>query len=245
VLHALIVDDEPPARAELVWQLKAFPDVVVVGEAGSLREAEAILGRVHCDVLFLDIQLPGRSGLEFAADLHGGELRTPFVVLVTAHDEHALRAYGLSVVDYLVKPVEEERLARTVARLRTLKSLTEVPRGGERARPRLLTGFDGERAVPVPLAEISYLRADGERVVLVRRDGKELVLRGTLQTLERVLPPERFVRCHRSFLVNVLEVGEIVPFFGRSLLLRMKETGAEVPVSRARAALVKQLFGFD
>jgi two-component system, LytTR family, response regulator len=256
VIRALIVDDEPPARAELRYQLETHPDVQVVGEATSVREALELVEAVRYDVVFLDIEMPGRRGLDLAA-LHGGLAVPPFIVFVTAHDEHALVAHDLAAVDYLLKPVTPHRLNTTLARLRLLKGRSEdesgagvrangpaaADPGAGQAAQRFLSGLDGDRTVPVPLEGISYLAAEGDTVCLWQTDEKRLVVRRPLQELERMLPSNLFLRCHRAYIVNLSEVAEITPFFNGTYLLRMKgPTGAQVPVSRKNARHIRELF---
>lgn len=242
-LRALIVDDEPPARAELRFQLERQGDVEVIGEAQSAREALALLEALTYDVVFLDIEMPALSGLELARRMGAGEGGRPFVVFVTAHDRHALEAFGVQAVDYLLKPVEPRRLAATIERLRLLgqKATPPARTGGE--APRFLAGHAGESAFPVALEDVSYLAAEGDSVHVVTTAGRRLGLRGaTLADMERLLPPDRFFRCHRGYLVQVGEVAEIVPFFSGTYLLRMKGSRDEVPVSRSRVRRLKDLF---
>lgn len=258
MLRALIVDDEAPARAELRFQLEAHPDVAVIGEAARVSEALHLVGAVEYDVLFLDIAMPGTSGLELARTLHDGRLGAPFVVFITAHDEHALRAFGLSAVDYLLKPVSQERLAATLDRLRFLSGLSlreasqpapqpepPIPASDEQGRsPRFLPGLDGEKTVPIPLTEVAYLTAEDDTVFLIRTDGRRYQVRSTLRDLERLLPANLFIRCHRSYIVNLHEVQEIVPFFNGTYLMQVKGAGDQIPVSRQKARQVKRLFRF-
>lgn len=241
MLRALIVDDEPPARAELRYQLERHPDVQVIGEAANAREAQQLIGALDYDVLFLDIEMPSVSGLELAKQLHQGRLRPPYVVFVTAHDVHALPAFALGAVDYLLKPVAKERLAETLVRLRHLRREGE-PEGAAQAPLRFLTGMQGDSAVPVPLAEIAYLVAEGDQVFLVAQ-GRRLLVRATLQELQASLPGEIFFRCHRGYIVNLHAIAEIVPFFNGTYTLRLKGSREEVPVSRANARRLRELFG--
>jgi DNA-binding LytR/AlgR family response regulator len=253
-LRALIVDDEAPARAELRYQLEAHDDVRIVGEAANAREAMELVRALSYDVLFVDIEMPGERGLDLATGLHGGRVAPPFIVFVTAHDEHALAAYGLAAVDYLLKPVAPERLAATLDRLRFLaRRVEEAPEEeGERdsappaeaaPAPRFLTGVENGRTVPVPLDRISYLCAADDAVYLWQTDQRRLSVRATLQELERLLPSDRFLRCHRGYIVNLHEVTEIARFFNGTYLLRLRgHPRLQVPVSRARARRVRALF---
>jgi len=253
-LLALIVDDEPPARAELRFQLEAFPEVRVVGEAADAREARTLIDAVDYDAIFLDLEMPGVHGLDLAATLHDGRVAPPFVVVVTAHDEHALAAYQVAAVDYLLKPVTAARLAQTIDRLQALVeasrgagqgSRSAAPPAGQaqRAPVRFLGGLDGNRTVPVAVDRIAFLRANGDVVELWQADGKQLTVRSTMQDLERVLPADMFVRCHRAYIVNLHQVAEIDRFFNGTYLLRMRGPGrVQVPVSRQNAPRIRDRF---
>ncbi len=242
MLRALIVDDEPPARAELRYQLERQADVEVIGEAATAREAQALIEAVEYDVLFLDIQMPASSGLDLAREIHQGSLRPPYVVFVTAHDTHALGAFTLGAVDYLLKPVSGERLAETLKRLRHLRGASS-PEAGERVGGvRFLTGMQGESAIPVSLGDVDYLVAEGDQVFLVT-GARRLQVRSTLADLQQALPEEEFFRCHRGYIVNLGRVAEIVPFFNGTYTLRLKGGREEVPVSRANARRLREHFG--
>ncbi len=242
MLRALIVDDEPPARSELRYQLERHPDVEVIGEAATAREAQALIRAVEYDVLFLDIQMPSASGLELAQEIHRGRLKPPYVVFVTAHDQHALGAFTLGAVDYLLKPVSAERLAETLDRLRHLCGAASPAPAGEPSKPRFLTGLQGESAIPVPLSDIDYLMAEGDQVFLLA-GGRRLQVRMTLSDLQEVLPEREFFRCHRGYIVNLARVAEIVPFFNGTYTLRLKGSRQEVPVSRTNARRLREHFG--
>lgn len=245
-LRALIVDDEPPARAELRYQLELEGRVEVIGEAQSAREALALMQALDYDVVFLDIEMPALNGIQLAERLREAEHGSPLVVFVTAHDRHAVRAFDVQAADYLLKPVEPRRLRETIDRLRQLRQPVEVgpaPAATRDAAPRFLAGHEGESAFPVALDEISYLAAQGDAVHLVTTEGRQLQLRGaTLTEMEHVLPADRFFRCHRGYLVQVHEVAEIVPFFNGTFILRMKGSRDEVPVSRSNVRRLKELF---
>jgi DNA-binding LytR/AlgR family response regulator len=242
-VRVLIVDDEAPARSELRYQLGTHPDVRVIGEAANGAEALELVRALSYDVLFLDIAMPEVSGLEFARALHGGRLGPPFIVFVTAHDEHALRAFGLSAVDYLLKPVSPERLAACLDRLRVLTGTALPERRGEPPAPRLprfLTGRAGEKAIPVAVQQVALLVATDDQVEMVVADGRRLRLSGTLATWTAELGREGFLRCHRSYLVNPRHILEVAPAFGGGQELRVRGVEAPVPVSRKRLALVKE-----
>ncbi len=244
MLRALIIDDEPPARAELRYQLERHEGVQVIGEASNAREALELIAAVDYDVLFVDIQMPSLSGLELAQHLHQGRLQPPYVVFVTAHDVHALPAFSLGAVDYLLKPISPQRLAKTLGRLRHLRGEQQPasPAVPPAAPPRFLTGMQGDRALPVPLEDVRYLVAEADQVYLVA-DGRRLLVRSTLSELQESLPQSVFFRCHRGYIVNLHAVAEIVPFFNGTYTLRLKGSREEVPVSRANARRLRELYG--
>lgn len=247
-LRALIVDDEYPARAELRFRLSRYPDVEVVGEAATAREALQLLAALEYDVLFLDVHMPGLNGLELARQLREGQRgAAPSVVFVTAYDEYAVDAFGTRAVDYLLKPVDEERLADTIARLREEHGLVrageETAAGdGASCLVWIPTEKDG-KTIPVALDEVIFISAEGENV-FVHTGAETLRTRFTLHQLHERLPADRFFRCHRSYIINVYQVREIIPYFSGTYLLGMKDRNrTRVPVSRGNAKRLKQLFG--
>lgn len=246
-LRALIVDDEFPARAELRFRLSKHKDVEVVGEAATAREALQLINALDYDVLFLDVQMPGLSGVDLARLLRERE-RAPRVVFVTAYDAYALDAFEARAVDYLLKPFDDNRLAETVQRLMEETQPPRPPR--EEARPAgsggaiawVPTEKEG-RTIPVPVEDIFFVSAQGDHVY-VHTVNEKARTRFTLQTLNDRLPAERFFRCHRSYIVNIYQIKEIAPYFNGTFLLTMKDRQhTKVPVSRGNAKRLKELFG--
>ncbi len=244
-IRALIVDDEYPARAELRFRLSRYPDVEVVGEAATAREALQLVAALEYDVLFLDVHMPGLNGLELARQLREGQRPAPSVVFVTAYDEYAVEAFGTRAVDYLLKPVDDERLAETIDRLREEH---RGPRGEEPPAegPSCLVWIPTEKegkTIPVALEEVIFISAEGENV-FVHTGAEALRTRFTLHQLNERLPQDRFFRCHRSYIVNIYQVREIIPYFSGTYLLSMKDRNrTRIPVSRGNAKRLKQLFG--
>jgi two-component system response regulator LytT len=235
-LKALVVDDEAPARSELRFMLAEAGGVEVVGEAGNASEAMQLIKAIPYDVVFLDIEMPGLSGMRLAAAL--GELeRPPAIIFVTAYSEHAVQAFEVEAADYLVKPVEVARLRRAIERL-----LPQAPQAGvarvervpvEKAGKKLLLSVD-EIFHIMAKDDYSYLYTDGERFLSTM----------SLQDLEHRLEPHGFFRVHRRFVVNLEKVKEVVPMYGGTLLLTMKDKAAsQVPVSRRRVPSLKKALG--
>ena len=199
VLKIVLVDDESLARLRLrsVLQDIADPASEVVGEAGEADEALALLQHRPCDLLLLDIGLPGLDGMQLAARLRG-LARPPSVVFVTAHAEHALRAFELDAADYLTKPVSRERLRSALQRVAQRRRAAESPVAGVDAA-RVLVVHDRGRVLRLPLADVLYLKAELKYVTL-RTAGRSWVLDDSLTELEQRLG-ERFLRVHRNALV--------------------------------------------
>jgi len=232
-LRALIVDDEAPARSELRYLLAAQPDVEVVGEAATAREAVELAQGVRYDVVFLDVELPGATGLE-AAPLVRERREPPAVVFVTAHAEYAVEAFAVEAFDYLLKPVDPERLARVVDRLRertreTAGSVEKVPVVG------------GGRTELLDHDQIHFVQAEGDysRVHTYDRSYLSTASLGELQ--ERLGP--RFARIHRSYLVNLAKVVGVRSTADRFRLQLGDAANTELDVARRQSREVRARLG--
>lgn len=249
VLKALIVDDESPARRELRAQLANFPDVEIVGEATHADEARQLLEAINYDLVFLDIKMPGLSGIELAESLQRWD-SAPSIIITTAYQEFALDAFGVGAVDYLVKPFDEERLARALGRLRGVRQRSAVPVEAAReadpaARrvPDRIPVEKGGKTLLVNTGEVSCVFSLNE-TVYVKVGDQKLLCRFTLRELEQRLSAFGFLRTHRRYLVNLHRVREVIPYFKGSLGLVLNDAErTEVPVSRALARTVKQHLG--
>lgn len=245
-----VVDDDPAARRSIRTALAEEPRVEVVAEIGSGEEAVEVIPRAAPEVVLLDVEMPGLSGLDVVSEI--GVERMPPVVFVTAYERHAVRAFELHAVDYVLKPFAADRLRAAVRRalrrlaldrteetarsLRTLLGALDDPLaepGPPAARGRFLERFvvrDRERIRLVPAEEIDWLEADGNYVRLHAGDD-EHVIRATLGgTLDR-LDPARFVRIHRSWAVNVDRIAEVQPWFGGDYIAIL-EDGEQLRISR-------------
>lgn len=243
-MRVLIVDDEAPARQHLRMRLEQWPDVQVVGEARSGREALEMVEQLAPEVVFLDVAMPGLDGLAVARAL-ANRNPPPRVVFVTAHERYAVDAFSTRACDYLLKPFDDERLQESLSRLRESFSST-APAAG--ARPagnlRWLLCHQEETAIPVPLQELVYVEAQGDYVTVYTSEGKALRGRYSIQELAELLPADRFFRCHRCYIVNVAYVQEILAQPSGTYLLRLKGFGKTlVPVSRRNGSRLRQYFG--
>ena len=243
-MRALIIDDERLAREELRELLAAHPEIEIVGEAANGPEAQKRIAELQPDLLFLDIQMPEQNGFELLQEL---EPPVPEVIFVTAYDKYALQAFENSALDYLVKPVEPERLAKAVARLRKLEPAAAAAgrAGGELVGALTADSQvfvrDGDRCWFVPLRDIVLLEADGSST-RVYFGGHKPVLPRALTALESRLPAEQFFRINRSQIVNLKCIETIEPWFSRSLRVKLKG-GLEVEFSRRQALVFRESQG--
>jgi DNA-binding LytR/AlgR family response regulator len=200
-LRALIVDDEAPARGELRYLLAAHPEVEIVGEAASATEAPALAAGLRYDVVFLDVEMPGMTGLE-AARLVLDRRERPAVVFVTAHERYAVQAFAVEAFDYLVKPVDPEQLARVVQRLQRARSRETPP------LEKVAVVSAGGAKTLLDYDAIHWIEADGDYSRVHTYDRVYLAT-SSLRELEELLPSTRFARIHRSHLVNLAKVAAV------------------------------------
>ena len=237
MIRALIVDDEPLARSRVRMLLGAHPDVEVVAECGSGREAAQVMASETASVLFLDIELSDADGFAIASATDSGT--KPTVVFVTAHEEYALRAFDVNAADYLVKPFSQERFDRAMDRVRRI---LVAPRPAARRRWRERFAIRGrDQVLFVKAAAIDWIAAEGNYARLYTEEKSHLI-RESLQNLEAELDPEHFVRVHRSAIVNIervrkLMVGAEGAF---SIVLRNEAT---VPLGPSYRQRFEQLLG--
>lgn len=243
-LRALVVDDELPALEELQYRLREAEPRAEVQVAATTVEALRLLRQQRFDAIFVDINMPGITGLELV-ELVNSFADPPAVVFVTAYDEFALRAFELHVVDYLLKPVAPDRLRTTLDRL--LGRRGRAPSEPEPA-PRLptlekLPVDGGGRILLIDLHEIRYAEARDD-VVYVHVADRAYPTRFSLNELERRLPTPPFLRIHRAFIVNMQNVVEISPFFNGAYLLTLRDAArTQLTVSRGRVKDLRTLIG--
>lgn len=232
MIRALIVDDEPHAREELASLLDETGAFSIVGRCGNAVEAIQAIRAVRPDVVFLDIQMPAISGFELLSMIDDADL--PDVVFVTAHDEHALRAFEEHALDYLLKPVARERLAKTVERLQRQPRAAPAEAGYPRTAIRRIPCLAGRAIKLVDLEEVELVRSSEAGVYVITAKG-ELFTELTLRVLE-----ERagLVRCHKQFLVNIDRVDEIR--LDEGLATIRTRSGKDAPVSRRFLAKLRE-----
>jgi two-component system, LytTR family, response regulator len=241
-MRAIVVDDEELARHALREMLAAHPQVEVVAECANGFEAVKAVSEMAPDLLFLDIQMPKLDGFEVLELLNPG----PAVIFVTAYDQYAMRAFEVHAVDYLLKPVSAARLAAAIgqAQNRTARPLPPASELSAAARPpseylERLAVRDGTRVHIIPIAKLDYAEAQDDYVAL-HSGGKQFLKQQTISSLESALDPARFVRIHRSYLVNLERVVKIEPYTKDSRVVVLAD-GAQLPVSRAGYARLQTL----
>lgn len=259
-LRALIADDEPLARQRLEDLLRAENGVEIAGAAENGAEAVDAIRRLRPDLVFLDVQMPGLSGIEVVEEI--GPERMPATIFVTAYDEHAVRAFDLAALDYLLKPFDDERFEQALVRAKETVALRAV---GD-LRRRLSALLDGEDAPPseppaprplervavetrgqvrvVPVKKIAFITASGSYAELHTEGGDTHVIRERMQTLEERLDPERFFRIHRSSIVQLDRVEALLVNAGGDYAVRLKN-GRRLKVSRSRREALEERLGLD
>lgn len=248
-IRALIAEDEWPARAELAWLLQREKDVTLCPAAETGDQLFTLYDQHRPDVIFLDIQMPGLSGIEAARHLLNGDRgneRSPLLVFTTAYEDHAVEAFALEAVDYLLKPYDEKRFKQAMDRIR--KRLSDrSPTRVQPLRPPLSLHRDrllvnhGEKMVVLSPTSISYA-VRVERFLEIHTEKEILRSKMTLQELEYKLREFPFFRTHRSYLVNLDYIQEITPWFNGAYNLVLKDE-SRIPVSRSAAKRLFQLLG--
>lgn len=235
-MKALIVDDERLARKELMKLLEEHPSIEIVGEAMNADEAEKLIEELNPDLLFLDIQMPGRTGFQLLESLDSA----PLVVFTTAYDEFALKAFEVNALDYLLKPITAERLSEAVQKILD-KEKTRTGRRGDKKLGLEDQVFvkDGERCWFVSLANIRLFESDGN-YIKVYFDTNRPMIHKSLNALDEKLDERSFFRASRKHIINLSWVEGIEPWFNGGLMVRLRG-GDKVEVSRRQAAKFKDM----
>jgi two-component system, LytTR family, response regulator LytT len=249
-VSTLVVDDEQLAREELAFLLGDFPEIEILDSASNGLEAIKSIEQLEPDLVFMDVQMPGLDGMGVIKQLRekGGLL--PYFVLTTAYDHYALEAFRLEALDYLLKPIEKERLAETVARAR--KIIEEKSSAQERSteaatskpalqRSKLLVRSNNRNLI-VDAQDLIYATIDDGLITVVTSHFEGQSNYRTIEELQSNLDPNLFWRVHRSFLVNINKIKEVIPWFKSSFQLKMDDKRqTEIPVSRIQTKRLRAL----
>ncbi len=235
-ISAMIVDDEPLAVAELQAMLQAFPEIDIAGSAADADEALRLIAAKKPDLLFLDIQMPGKNGFELLENLD----HAPYTVFVTAYDQFALNAFDVSALDYLLKPVNAGRLAEAVQKVKRLLQPSDSHEKKLDANKRIFIK-DGEKCFFVPLSDIRLIESVGN-YARVCFENHQPLLHKSLNYLEERLPPELFFRANRQVIFNIGFVANIFPYFNHSLQVELTD-GTKVDISQRQSVKFKEVMG--
>jgi two-component system, LytTR family, response regulator len=240
-MKAIIIDDERLARAELRKLLQDFPEVEVVDEAANAEEGISKIEAQNPDLIFLDIQMPGKTGFDMLSTLE----KSPNVIFTTAYDEFALKAFEVNALDYLLKPIEPKRLADAIQKLHVAETREPTNGNGEFVNRSLLSEHDqvfvkdGERCWFVKLTDIRLFESVGNYAKVFFGPNKPLILK-SLNALEERLDQKMFFRANRKHIVNLRMIEKIEPYFNGGLLLELKG-GEKIEVSRRQTVKFKEM----
>jgi two-component system response regulator LytT len=256
-INTVIVDDERPAREELIYLLKSFPEVNVVALGKNGLEALALIKEHDPDLVFLDVQMPGLDGFGVIKKLVERKLRMPQIVFATAYDHYAVQAFEVNAVDYLLKPFDKTRVAKAIERakkmvdahtspVQRLETLVnqlgaEVPKRGA-AQPVKLLVKSQSRMMLIDADDMIYASIQDGAITIFSRDTEGVSNYRTADEPMEMLDPGVFWRPHRSYLININHIKEVVPWFKSSYMLKMNDKRAsEIPVSRAQTKRLREL----
>ena len=256
-INTIIVDDERLARDELAYLLKSFPEVNLVAQGKNGLEAVALVKEHDPDLVFLDVQMPGLDGFGVIKKLVERKLRMPQIVFATAYDHYALQAFEVSAVDYVLKPFDKTRVAKAIERaikmvdahtspVQRLESLvsqlsSEAPRSRSTQPVKLLVKSQ-QRMILIDADDMIYASIQDGAITIYARDAEGESNYRTVEELAEMLDPGVFWRPHRSYLININHIKEVVPWFKSSFMLKMDDKRAsEIPVSRAQTKRLREL----
>ena len=252
-LTALIVDDEQPARDELAFLLKSFPEIELAGQGKNGVEAVNLIRELSPQLVFLDVQMPGLDGFGVIRKLREKKTRLPLFIFVTAYDSYAVQAFEVSAVDYLVKPVARSRLEKALERVRKMTGpadatdqkidrLVEMLERRPLPQKNKLVVKAGGRLYLLDSDEIVYASIEDGVISIVTRELEGQSNFRTVEELQNTLDPKVFWRVHRSYLINVNRIKEVIPWFKSSYQLKMDDRKhTEIPVSRAQTRKLREL----
>ena len=254
-IRAIEVDDEPLAREELTFLLKAHPDIRVVAEGRNGVEAFPLIKEHQPDLVFVDVAMPGQDGMELVRRVldKKNKVKIPHMIFATAYDQYAVQAFELNAIDYLLKPIDKVRLAQSLERVRRLLEVPSPPTETLEELMRML------KESPPPQQMKLLLRSSGRLLLIDSKDMIFATIEGglismmtkeiegesnyrTIEELQANLDPAIFWRVHRSFIININHIKEVVPWFKSSYQLRMDDRkNTEIPVSRAQTKRLREL----
>jgi two-component system, LytTR family, response regulator LytT len=247
-ISAIVVDDEKLAQDELAYQLREFADVELIATASNGLEAVKLIEDLEPDLVFLDVQMPGLDGMGVIRKLREKQVPLPYFVMATAYDQYAVEAFKWEALDYLLKPVEKERLAQAIERARkgVADRLKSAPAESPPPKPSLqrtkLLIKSNQRNFIVDAQDVVYATIEDGLITVVASSMEGQSNYRTIEELQSNLDADTFWRVHRSFLVNIHRIKEVIPWFKSSFQLRMDDKKqTEIPVSRVQTKRLRAL----
>jgi two-component system LytT family response regulator/two-component system response regulator LytT len=255
-INTIIVDDEKPAREELAYLLKGFPEINLIGQGRNGVDAVNLIKEHAPDLVFLDVQMPGLDGFGVLKKLVERKMKVPHVVFATAFDHYAVQAFDVNAVDYVLKPFDKARISKAITRARKAIE-TQIPAadrleqlvqqlGATRPsspQPAKLLVKSQQRLLLVDAEDLIYASIDGGMITVTTKDVEGVSNYHTLEEMNAALDSEAFWRPHRSFLVNVHHIKEVVPWFRSTYMLKMSDKKqTQIPVGRSQVKRMRELF---
>ncbi|HLZ92104.1 MAG TPA: LytTR family DNA-binding domain-containing protein [Candidatus Acidoferrum sp.] len=256
-INVIIVDDEKPARDELAYLLKGLQDVNLIGQGKNGVDALALIKEHAPDLVFLDVQMPGLDGFGVLKKLVERKMKMPHVVFATAFDQYAVQAFDVNAVDYVLKPFDKSRIAKAIQRAR---KMMETQTTATDRLEHLVTQLSAARQTPpspavkvlittqqrlllVDAEDMIFASIDGGMITVIARDLEGGSNYRTLEEMEAALASDVFWRPHRSYLVNIHHIKEVIPWFKSTYMLKMDDKKhTQVPVSRSQTKRLRELF---
>ena len=256
-IQTIIVDDEKPAREELAFLLKAFPEISLIGQGKNGLEAVNLIKEHSPDLVFLDVQMPGLDGFGVLQKLVERKLKVPHVVFATAFDHYAVQAFDVNAVDYVLKPFDKARISKAIQkakkeidahtspteRLEQLVSqLSSAPKNASTQPTKIMIRYQ-QRMLLVDAEDLIFASIEGGLISVTAKELEGSSNYRTLEELHAALDSDSFWRPHRSYLVNIHHIKEVVPWFKSSFMLKMNDKkSSEIPVSRQQTKRLRELF---
>lgn len=253
--RCLIVDDETPAREELLYILSDIGGVKVVGQASNGIEALELIRTLNPDIIFLDIQMPQMSGMDVARELLN-ESNRPKIIFVTAYDQFAIEAFEVNAIDYLLKPISEERLRKRVQQIISVKESEEVidynklsklikdMKSDTKSTPNIISLYHNNKLIPIEIKDIIYATIEDKETIIFTKKGR-FEINCTLNKLLERLDSSIFFRTHKSYIVNLNSIESVELWFNSTYNINLKDNKEIIPVSRNYSKDFKEIMNIE
>lgn len=255
MIRAIVVDDETPAREELIYMLEGFDNIKIIGQASHGLQALEMNKELKPDLIFLDIKMPKLDGIDVARKILN-ENHVPYIVFVTAYEQYALKAFEVNAMDYILKPVCEERLRKGMNRIvnnmnmegkvyyNKLNKLIKDLSNKENEYSNRISLYHNGKLIPLSLSDIVYATVEGKSTVIITKKGK-FETNYTLGQLQEKLKSQCFFRSHKSYLINLDLIETIEPWFNSTFNVTLKNVSTKIPVSRSQSKEFKDIMNIS